>query len=336
MEDVWKRVMLALALSLALPNIILNAGSKMSAQQPSQPTQPAVTAPTTVPVQTTAAPDRDTLPALTIPVLTDDGSVELMELETYVLGVVLAEMPAYFDAEALKAQAVAARTYTLRRLYLGDKHSQCAVCTRSSCCQAWICEERYLQQRGTQKDLEKVTQAVAATAGEIVIYGAQPADCTYFACSGGRTESAEAVWGVAVSYLVSVDSPGEELASAFSTDVSFTAREFAACLGRELAGKPTQWLGAQTYTDGGGVATMVIAGITYSGKELRSLLKLDSTAFSMAADENGIHITAYGKGHRVGMSQYGANAMAQAGADYLQILQHYYPGTDIDKIDSMG
>lgn len=331
MEDIFKRIALALVLSMVLPNLILNTGSRMMAHTAAQ-TEPtaAATQPSTQPTQYEAAV------RITIPVYIDGDSVKMMDLETYVRGVVLAEMPASFETEALKAQAVAARTYALRRLYLGDKHRDCAVCTQSSCCQAWMSDEAYRQLRGTETDWRKVADAVVSTAGRILTYEGDPAECTYYSCSGGRTESAEAVWGVEIPYLVSVESSGEEWAAAFSAEVFFSADQFAVCLGRELSGKPYEWLGEVTYTEGGGVQSMTVAGISYSGRELRTLLGLNSTAFTMTADENGIRIATLGKGHRVGLSQYGANAMAREGADWVQILRHYYPGTVIDKIDALG
>ena len=177
---------------------------------------------------------------------------------------------------------------------------------------------------------------MADTAGLVLTYNGSLIDATYFSCSGGRTEDAAAVWGADVPYLQAVDSPGEEGAAAYESEVYFTKSEFARLLGRELAGSPTQWLGKVSYTDGGGVATMVIGGVTYTGKELRSLLGLKSTAFTMTADASGITVVTKGNGHRVGMSQYGAEAMAVLGSSYEEILAHYYQGTVIDKFSDLG
>ena len=259
-----------------------------------------------------------------------------MELEDYVRGVVLAEMPAYFEAEALKAQAVAARTYALRRMKLEDRHPGGAVCTESTCCQAWMSDEDYLTHRGTQRERDKIAAAVEATASLVLTYGGELAESTYFSCSGGRTEDALAVWGQEIPYLQSVVSPGEEQAAGYEQQYHFTGPQFAAALGRELEGAPDRWLGKVSMTPGGGVASMVIGGITYSGVELRKLLSLNSTSFTMTADENGITVTVRGRGHRVGMSQYGADAMAAAGSRFHEILRHYYRGTEIDKWQEIG
>lgn len=325
MEDIWKRIMAVIALSVVLPQLILNIGGRVAAPT-QQPTQ------TPVAQQTTAENVMPTLPMMvTIPVLME-GQIMELELEDYVRGVVLAEMPASFEMEALKAQAIAARTYALRRYRTADRHPNGAICTDPGCCQAWLSDETYLIQRGTRKEWLKIAGAVTDTTGLIVIYEGGVAETTYFSCSGGRTESAEALWDAKIPYLQAVDSPGEEWAPVFSQELQWSAEAFSAALGRELSGQPLEWLGKITYTAGGGVDTMVIGGISYSGVELRRLLGLPSTAFSVTAEENGIRIFARGHGHRVGMSQYGAHAMAQMGSDFEHILAHYYPGTEIDKI----
>ena len=327
MDCGWKQLLAAFLLGALLPNMLLS----MRKYEPADPLGSLEMIPT-VPQQ----PPQGSEPVLAIPVLMDTGSVRVMELESYILGVVLAEMPASFEAEALKAQAVVARSYALRRMASGDRHSGCAICTEPSCCQAYISEEAYLQSRGSREDVEKIRKAVKETAGQVLTYCGQLAEATYFSCSGGRTEDALAVWGGNVPYLQAVDSPGEENAPAYETTVLFTKERFSAALGRNLTGEPAQWLGKVTYTDGDGVATMFLGGISYTGTQLRKLLGLNSTAFTMTADANGIAVTTRGKGHRVGMSQYGADAMAAGGSTFVQILAYYYPGTVIDNYNTMG
>ncbi len=327
MDDLWKRLLAVLALGLLLPQLMIHFGSKQAVAQ----AQPEETAPpTTVP-----RPSQAPVLRHTIPVLMSENLVVQMDLEDYIRGVVLAEMPASFGLEALKAQAVAARTYAMRRITLEDRHPMGAVCADSTCCQAWISDTDYLKTLGNRMDVKKVTLAVEQTAGVVVTYDGSLAETTYFNCSGGKTESALAVWNSEIPYLQSVDSPGEEWASAFSQELIFAPAEFAACLGRTLSGSPREWFGREKRTEGGGIATMVIGGITYSGIELRQLLGLPSTAFSVTASDDAITVTALGHGHRVGLSQYGAGAMAGQGCDYRQILAHYYPGTDIDKWEDM-
>lgn len=249
-------------------------------------------------------------------------------LESYLVGVVLGEMPADFELEALKAQAVVARTYTCRRL-LSPKHESAQVCTDPACCQAYVSKNTYLQSGGTQEGIDRVCQAVEETAGQVLRYQGELIEATYFSYSGGRTEDAAAVWGTDVPYLQSVDSPGEEQATHYIDTVTFTAREFQEKLDLSLTKPVENWLGKVTYTAGGGVATMEIGGREFTGTELRKKLGLRSTAFVMTALQDSITVTTKGFGHRVGMSQYGAEAMAVQGSDYRQILAHYYLGTEL-------
>ena len=265
-----------------------------------------------------------------------DGSIAPMELETYVVGVVLGEMPADFETEALKAQAVVARTYTLKREEEGIRHPMGAVCVDSGCCQAYVSPESYLARGGTEENLSKIRSAVEQTVGQVLTYEGALIEATYFSCSGGRTEDAAAVWGGDVPYLQSVDSPGEEHAAKYTAEVFFSKDILEDRLGIGLHGGPESWIRGVTYTEGGGVAALTIGGCRFTGVELRKLLELNSTAFSVTVKPEGILLTTWGHGHRVGMSQYGADAMAAAGNSYAQILLYYYQGTRIDKMDTLG
>lgn len=257
-----------------------------------------------------------------------DGEAVRMKLEDYVLGVVLAEMPASFEMEALKAQAVAARTYALKTCADSNKHRG-AVCTSHQCCQSYMSSEDYLMRGWSEKYVLRVREAVKATAGQVLCYGGELIRATYFSCSGGSTEDAVAVWGREYPYLQSVKSPGEEETVYFTDTKEFTAESFQDAIGESLEGKPASWFGKITYTEGGGVDTIEIGGVAYRGTTLRALLGLRSTVFEVIASEAGVIFVTKGYGHRVGMSQYGADAMAMEGADYKQILAHYYIGAVI-------
>lgn len=256
-----------------------------------------------------------------------------MPLEEYIVGVVLKEMPASFEEEALKAQAVVSRTYTLRKVEFGSKHNDAVICTDSSCCQGFFSDDDYLSNNGTQEHLEKVRQAVYDTQGEVITYNDELIEATYFSCSGGKTEDAKAVWGSEIPYLQSTKSPGEEKATHFVDTVKFTLEEFVDCLDINPSGNPRHWVEETTYTKGGGVDTMFICGKEYKGTTLRQKLGLRSTAFYIAIVGTTVSITTKGYGHRVGMSQYGADAMAVQGATYPQILSHYYQNTQIVTYD---
>lgn len=264
-----------------------------------------------------------------ISVFMPDETVTEMDLEEYILSVVLREMPSSFESEALKAQAVVARTYALRRQERGGKHDLAAVCTDPGCCQGYCSPEEYVNSGGATASLEKVRQAVYDTAGEVLMYNGTLAEATYFSCSGGYTEDAKAVWGTDIPYLQATYSPGEEHATYYTDTVTITADEFRRCIEESLPGFPGDWFGAITYTAGGGVDSIEICGKRYTGSQIRQALQLRSTAFVITPVGNSITITTKGYGHRVGMSQYGADAMAVRGSSYKDILQYYYKGTEL-------
>ncbi len=266
----------------------------------------------------------------TVMVKTDAGVIT-MQLEDYVTGVVLGEMPADFEAEALKAQAVVARTYTCKKMK-DSKHTNADVCTDSTCCQAYLSKNEFLEKGGSVESFLKVNNAVMDTNGEVLKYNGELIEATYFSCSGGKTETAKEVWGGDIPYLQSVESPGEEIASHYMDTVKFSPAEFRDKLGINYAGNPEQWIGNISYTEGGGVETIVIGGKPFTGVQFRKLLNLRSTAFVITAVGDSITITTKGFGHRVGMSQYGAEAMAIEGKDYKSILEHYYQGAILSSI----
>lgn len=260
------------------------------------------------------------------------GHTEEMMMEEYILGVVLGEMPTNFDVQALMAQAVVARTFTCKSMN-HSKHISADVCTDSSCCQAYISPEEYSRSGGSLPLLDKVKTAVNDTKGQVLTYRGELIEATYFSCSGGRTEPAYAVWGADVPYLQAVDSPGEEMAVHYMDSVTFTIQEFCQRTGIDSFEPTLRLVESISYTDGGGVESITINGKEFSGTQLRKLLDLRSTAFVISAVGDRVTVTTKGFGHRVGMSQYGAEAMAQKGSSYLEILSHYYPGTQLDTYD---
>ena len=318
MKLVYKEWLLAFLLGMVLPGLLLG----ISVERKAVPERV---------LESTAPTFRPETTGRTLELLLPDGTVETLELEEYLVGVVLGEMPASFETEALKAQAVVARTYTLKCTETGVKHGTGTLCADVSCCQAYVAPDAY---DGGAGDLDKIRLAVAETAGQVLTYNGNLIEATYFSCSGGVTEDAVAVWGTDYPYLRSVDSPGEEGAAYYTDSVYFTAGEFQQKLGRELSGSPKSWLGFTTYTAGGGVNTIRIGGVDYKGTEIRSKLGLRSTAFTMEADGEGITVNTKGFGHRVGMSQYGADAMALRGCGYEEILTHYYQGTALTSYEN--
>lgn len=325
MKPFQKQVITSAFMGIVVPGMILGIAVGSSQNRTSQ----TITSLESTQAVTTQIENSSHTQNLYIPVQMKDGEVVQMDLEDYLIGVVLAEMPASFEPEAHKAQAVVARTYALKRCETGTKHERGGVCTDPVCCQAYLSPEDFLSRGGAEEDLEKIRDSVTQTAGQVLLYEGKLIEATYFSCSGGMTEDSLAVWGLDVPYLKATESPGEEEATYYTDTVYFTATEFRDKLGQSFSGSPTQWLGVVTKTDGGGVETMVIGGITYKGTTLRQLLGLRSTAFTMFADSAGITVQTRGFGHRVGMSQYGADAMAVSGSTYQQILAHYYAGTEL-------
>lgn len=323
MKQMVRNLGFSLVMGMVVPYLFLSFGVTLLGRYRAQAV-PAETVQTEPPLPKTVS----------IPVRLRMGAdlVKEMDMDTYLVGVVLAEMPASFEMEALKAQSCVARTYARKAYVTGGKHGDGSVCMEPSCCQGYTAEEDYLAAGGTLDAVDKIRFAVQATTGCVLTYGGELIEATYFSCSGGRTEDAVAVWGTEFPYLQAVDSPGEEQASHYTDTKFFSASEFARALELSLTGDPAAWLGPVTYTEGGGVHTIRIGGETFQGTQLRSLLGLRSTAISISADAAGITVTTKGYGHRVGMSQYGADAMALAGSNWEEILRHYYAGTEISKL----
>ena len=261
----------------------------------------------------------------------DGESIIQMELENYLLCVLLGEVPVDFEPEAIKAQSVATRTYTLRKVNKQIKHEDADVCTEASCCQAFISEETFLHSGGSHEDLIKMKNITQATFGEVLTYQGNLIEATYFSCSGGKTEDAVAVWGTSVPYLKSVDSPGEEQAAHFKDTFIYPINTFCRQLGIMRESVITDDDLKLSYTEGNGVDKLRIGDEEFSGTQLRTLLSLPSTYFTISVQGDEVFINTRGYGHRVGMSQYGADAMAMSGKNYREILSHYYPGTQIDK-----
>ncbi|MCI9331621.1 MAG: stage II sporulation protein D [Oscillibacter sp.] len=269
-----------------------------------------------------------------------DGEAVLeMDLGTYLVGVVRAEMPASFEGEALKAQAVAARTYTLYKLQSGGNHGGNAdVCTDHTCCQAYISEEDARANWGENAGAyeTKVEAAVRETDGETILYGGVPILAVFHSSSAGLTRAAGEVWVNDLPYLQAVRSPemGDRIPNYYSR-VEFTAEELKAKLlatfpEADLSGNVEEWL-KDPVTDGAGsVAAVLVGGVKAKGTQVRSALGLRSACFTWEAGEGKAVFFVTGYGHGVGLSQYGANAMAAEGADYREILTHYYTGVTVE------
>lgn len=268
----------------------------------------------------------------------DENKVKSVPLEEYLVGVVSAEMPASFELEAIKAQAVAARSYAVYKQNSpqNEKHPNADVCTDFSHCKAYKSLQKARTDWGENavKYEKKIKEAVSLTKGEIITYEGDAALAVFHSQSGGgRTENSADVWGGTVPYLVSVESHGEENAPNFysSADVSFA--EFQKIISSENAlakvSSPSD-IGKISLSDGGAVKSIIIGGQNFTGSKIRSLFNLRSACFTITADNHNVHFEVLGYGHGVGMSQYGANELAKEGYTYDKILLHYYTGTKLD------
>ncbi|MCX7774091.1 MAG: stage II sporulation protein D [Clostridia bacterium] len=274
----------------------------------------------------------------------NESLVDEYPLEDYVVGVVAAEMPPGFDMEALKAQAVAARTFALSRvkgLYSSYiKHFGAHVCTDPAHCQAWISKKRFLEVYGNEKDWEKVQKAVKDTAGVVMTYNGTLINPLFHSNSGGVTEDIEAVWSSTgkVPYLKSVYSPGEDKYPEFQKKVRLNWDELkkkvkAKYPKAKIGSTPKKELEVVSYTQSGRVDEIRIGSVTMTGPEFRELLALRSTNLDFGfPDKKTVEIISKGYGHGVGMSQCGADAMAKKGTNYIKILEYYYTGVKVEEI----
>lgn len=270
----------------------------------------------------------------------ESGEIEFLSMADYLWGVVAAEMPAAFHSEALKAQCVAARTYTLRKgAGITADHPDVMVCDDITCCQAYITRKAAMELWGSQGAFyqEKIDGAVARTDGLVVTCGGNLIDAVFHSSSQGSTADAAEVWGRAVSYLVPVNTPEGEEVPDYHTTVRVSPEEFAAKIQSRypqanFGEDPAAWFGEPTYTAAGAVGVLPAGGARVTGLEYRTLFGLRSARFTLSVNEQGIgfHVTGYG--HGVGMSQYGANALAGAGMGFEEILKHYYTGCNVTGI----
>lgn len=257
--------------------------------------------------------------------LSRENRVVKMPLEDYIIGTVAAEMPAGFGLEALKAQAVCVRSYTLNKLLSNKQYPMHAdVSDDIYSCQAYISKEEFMQRNSQnyQKLWEKISQACQATKGQIMAYNGMPLDALYHSTCGGRTESAADAWGRDVPYLRSVKCGYCGESKYYQTCQVFSSQDLQKITGVKLGNKTS--ISINKKSSSGRVQKLIINGVSISGEKFRAALHLPSTYWELKGDKNKLIINSRGYGHGIGMCQYGANGMAQAGKSYRDILTHYY------------
>ena len=260
-----------------------------------------------------------------ITIYRSNGSIINLNMTDYLIGVVSSEMPASFNLEALKAQSVLARTYALKAKQTGKK------LTDTVSTQSYIDIDQMKNKWGNSFNTyyNKIKNAVENTNGEYLSYNGNYIEALYHSTNNGKTESSLDVFGNYYPYLISVSSEYDKNASSYLRTINTPLDTISNKLGLNLNNDSV--ISILSYTDGGNIKEININGNNFSGKKVRELLGLRSADFDISISDNNANITTRGYGHGVGMSQYGANGMANAGYSYKDILSHYYPGTTLTK-----
>ena len=299
---------------------------------------PASEAPA-LPADPGALPPADPAGAETQVLLRDSGSGRdlALPMRDYLIGAVAAEMPVSWPDEALKAQAVACHSYIL---YCRDHSADPAgpwltvdPARRQGCLTDPVLRSYW----GTayEANYARLSALVDQVAGAVLYYDGAPAGASYFAISNGQTEASENVWGAALPYLRAVDSSSDRTAQDYEVTVTLSAEQVSGALASSLGIStegidPAAWFGTASYTPSGYVASLPVCGQTVTGANLRSALGLRSACFSIQWDGGAFAFTTRGYGHGVGLSQWGAKAMAEQGKSWIEILAHYFPGTSLE------
>lgn len=327
-----------LLLCVALWTIIFAVPAFMAAKKDDVPPLPI---PTVMENTKTEEEDKSFADSGVTVTLNYNGEIKNVPLDEYLQGVVAAEMPALFPEEALKAQAVAARTYTMKKISAepAAEHNGAALCNNPSHCKAYEPISAFASSwnTATEEYTAKISRAVSETDGEIVLYEGEPISAVFHSTSSGKTENAEDVWGNSVPYLVSVESHGEEASPKYEEKKTYTPEDFKEIFIKKYAdakfdANPENWITDISRSKAGGIKTLKIGGVQIKGSEVRTLYGLNSTNFTIYYIQEELEVTCRGYGHGVGMSQYGARAMALEGKDYREILSAYYSGTELGKM----
>lgn len=271
------------------------------------------------------------------------GEVEQVNLEKYLCNVVSAEMPATFEQEALKAQAIVARTYTIYKI-LNKKHDNADICDDSTCCQAWISKDDRLakwEENQRESNWQKICSAVNETSGKIITYENKPIDAFFHSNSGGITEVPVNVWGgTGYPYLQSVETSGENTYTQYASEVTLSQEELINKLKEKYSDISIDFTNSEDikileYTESTRVKTVKFGNHEISGVEARTLFGLKSTNFEISRDGNNIKFSVKGYGHGVGMSQTGADSMAKNGSRAEEIIKHFYTGVEITEVNKL-
>ena len=266
---------------------------------------------------------------------TADDTVTEISADDYIFGVVAAEMPALYETEALKAQAVAAYTFAcVKKAENAGKSYD--LTSDPAVDQSFITREKAKEKWGDKADeySAKIENAVKSVKDYMITCGGTPILAVYHAISSGKTEDCKEVWGKDIPYLKPVSSEGDKLAPSYLSSAEFTAEELKQKLSEDIdfTGDPAAWFSAEQRTDSGTLKTLKVCGKEVTGAKIRAALNLRSANFSVNYNSGKFVFTVRGYGHGVGMSQYGACCMAKQGSNFKEILTHYYSGCKVEKV----
>lgn len=269
------------------------------------------------------------------------GEVEQVNIDEYLCNVVSAEMPADYEIEALKAQAIVARTYTIYKI-LNKKHENADICDDSTCCQAWISKDDRLarwEESKRESNWQKICDAVNGTKGKIITYNNVPINAFFHSNSGGITEIPVNVWGgTGYPYLQSVETSGEDAYTQYSSEVVLKQEELLEKLKEKYSDISIDFSNEDDikileYTEGNRIKTIKFGNHEVSGVEVRSLLGLRSANFEVIREGDSIKFSVKGYGHGVGMSQTGADSLAKQGKNADEIIKHFYKDVEIKEVN---
>ncbi|MEG0308195.1 MAG: stage II sporulation protein D [Clostridium sp.] len=278
--------------------------------------------------------------------ISKENRIITLPLEEYIKGVVCSEMPLNFNKEALKAQAIAARTYTVshtKSMSKGCTNGKGADLCDTVHCQVYTKKDEKIKQLGGlgESRWSLVEEVVNETQGMVLTYNNEIVKgAYYFSTSGGKTENVEDVFTNALPYLKSVKSEGEEIAPRYNSTETIDINRFVQIVNENYkdanisSGNLENQIGIDSYTEGGRVKEIRLGDIKITGVKFRELFGLNSAGFSLEFLSNQVIINCIGFGHGVGMSQWGANVMAGEGKTYEEILKHYYTGIEIKTLNN--
>lgn len=339
MKKLLKFVFLLTLCSVFAPLLTVGVAMDTPSEPVSQLTEPE----TLVVENQLTQTERSSYDENTVITLYTQGECREINLREYLTGVLAAEMSAGFPEEALKAQAVAARTYTHYKMNLygaeqsPEAHQGADLCDDPGHCEAFAdlaVQATELWGDSAEVYLQRLQEAVDATDGMILVYEEEPIAAVFCAAAGEKTESAADIWGSKLPYLVSVDSPGGQDCSRYHGTVTMEQTAFVETMKNkwpdaDFSDPPTAWFRDSHRTEVGSVMDVLVGGVRLTGSEVRQALGLNSANFKVKVEGENLVFTTVGYGHGVGMSQYGARYYAMDGQTYDQILYHYYPGTQL-------